>query len=180
MVLQLLDGVASRCQHKNWGDGKVNISETCFAFSSSNIHLIFLVLQKYNSDVLCSARVMDLESVMCELAGGGTTSNTSIVPLLSLETEQFMCQVSTKKKLISYIHASVQLYDTRCNVHLVVRQVPPRLKTQRFLCRIAPIFLVLLYGLSYCTSHCTPHSKLKRKTNHLPLQYSANIIRYYF
>ena len=34
---------------------------------------------------------MDLESVMCELAG---TSNTSIVPLLSLEKEQFMCQVS--------------------------------------------------------------------------------------
>ena len=34
-----------------------------------------------------SARVMDLESVMCELAG---TSNTSIVPLLSLEKEQFM------------------------------------------------------------------------------------------
>ena len=33
---------------------------------------------------------MDLESVMCELAG---TSNTSIVPLLSLEKEQFMCQV---------------------------------------------------------------------------------------
>ena len=30
---------------------------------------------------------MDLESVMCELAG---TSNTSIVPLLSLEKEQFM------------------------------------------------------------------------------------------
>jgi len=38
-----------------------------------------------------SARVMDLESVMCELAG---TSNTSIVPLLSLEKEQFMCQYS--------------------------------------------------------------------------------------
>ena len=34
-----------------------------------------------------SARVMDLESVMCELA---STSNTSIVPLLSLEKEQFM------------------------------------------------------------------------------------------
>ena len=152
-----------------------------FCIFSSNIHLIlYSSFYRNNSDVLCSARVMDLESVMCELAGGGTTSNTSIVPLLSLETEQFMCQVSTKKKLISYIHASVQLYDTRCNVHLVVRQVPPRLKTQRFLCRIAPIFLVVLYGLSYCTSHCTPHSKLKRKTNHLPLQYSANIIRYYF
>ena len=33
---------------------------------------------------------MDLESVMCELAG---TSNTSLAPLLSLEREQFMCQV---------------------------------------------------------------------------------------
>ena len=38
---------------------------------------------------------MDLESVMCELAG---TSNTSIVPLLSLEREQFMCQVSPKNR----------------------------------------------------------------------------------
>ena len=173
MVLQLLDGVASRCQHKNCGDGKVNISETCFAFSAQ-IFTLYSSFYRNNSHVLCSARVMDLESVMCELAGGGTTSNTSIVPLLSLETEQFMCQVSTKKKTdlgsLIYIHASVQLYDTRCNVHLVVRQVPPRLKTQRFLCRIAPIFLVVLYGLSYCTSHCTPHSKLKRKTNHLPLQ----------
>ena len=33
---------------------------------------------------------MDLESVMCELAG---PDDTSLLPLLSLEREQFMCQV---------------------------------------------------------------------------------------
>ena len=62
MVLQLLDGVASRCQHKNCGDGKVNISETCFAFSVQiyspyiahliYIHLIYahLIYEVHSAD----------------------------------------------------------------------------------------------------------------------------------
>ena len=64
---------------------------------------------------LCSARVMDLESVMCELAG---TSNTSIVPLLSLEREQFMCQVSPKNR---FWLMCVQL-RAMCNVQLSAMQ----------------------------------------------------------
>ena len=90
---------------------------------------------------LCSARVMDLESVMCELAG---TSNTSIVPLLSLEREQFMCQVSPKNRSwLMYVQPRVQCnifkWDILCvRVHLhkcpvlVVSRVPPRLKTRHF------------------------------------------------
>ena len=95
---------------------------------------------------LCSARVMDLESVMCELAG---TSNTSIVPLLSLEREQFMCQVSPKNRSwLMYVQPRVQCnifkWDILCvRVHLhkcpvlVVSRVPPRLKTRHFPPRIA-------------------------------------------
>ena len=90
MVLQLLHGMASECEHKDCGDWQVNTSpgNTCFAFYA-NIHVSPPL--RNNSRLFFSARVMDLESVMCELAG---TSNTSIVPLLSLEKEQFMCQVS--------------------------------------------------------------------------------------
>ena len=90
MVLQLLDGMAPECEHKDCGDWQVNTSPgtACFAFYA-NIHVSPPL--RNNSRLFFSARVMDLESVMCELAG---TSNTSIVPLLSLEKEQFMCQVS--------------------------------------------------------------------------------------
>ena len=86
VVLQLLDGMAPECEHKDCGDWQVNTSpgNTCFAFYA-NIHVSPPL--RNNSRLFFSARVMDLESVMCELAG---TSNTSIVPLLSLEKEQFM------------------------------------------------------------------------------------------
>ena len=143
VVLQLLYGVASKCQHKDCRDGKVNIPETCFAFLP-NIRIFLPEI----THVSCSARVMDLESVMCELAGA---SNTSIVPLLSLEREQFMCQVSPKNRSwltcaaacnATYLMEEIVLYK-RARVHLhkcdvlVVRRVPPRLKTQHFPCRIA-------------------------------------------
>ena len=60
---------------------------------------------------LCSARVMDLESVMCELAG---TNNTSIVPLLSLEKEQFMCQVSPKNRSwLTYAGVQCNIFNGR-------------------------------------------------------------------
>ena len=56
---------------------------------------------------------MDLESVMCELAG---TSNTSIVPLLSLEREQFMCQVSPKNR-------SWLTYAALCNETYLMKDI---------------------------------------------------------
>ena len=140
VVLQLLNGVAPKCQHKDCRDGKVNIPETCFAFLPN----IRIFLPEIITHVSCSARVMDLESVMCELAG---TSNTSVVPLLSLEREQFMCQVSPKNRswltCAAACNAMKKLCCTRARVHLhkcdvlVVRRVPPRLKTQHFPCRIA-------------------------------------------